>query len=110
MLTESISDTDLQQDVLYELHWEPSVNAAHIGVTVKDGVVTLTGHVPSYAEKYGAEKAAKRVHGVHAVANELDVKLLGSSKRTDEDVAMACVNALKANVSVPRDKIKVTVD
>ena len=81
MLTASMSDTDLQQDVLYELQWEPSVSAAHIGVTVKDGVVTLTGHVPSYAEKYGAEKAAKRVHGVQAVVDELDVKLPGDSRR-----------------------------
>jgi osmotically-inducible protein OsmY len=93
-----------------ELKWEPSVNEAHIGVAVKDGVVTLTGHVPSYSEKYAAEKAAKRVYGVKAVANELDVKLPGSSKRTDEDIAQACVNALKANYSVPQDKIKVVVN
>jgi osmotically-inducible protein OsmY len=105
-----MSDTELQQDVLDELKWEPSVNAAHIGVSVKDGVVTLTGHVSSYAEKYGAERAAKRVHGVHAVANELDVKLPGSFKRTDEDIATACVNALKSHVSVPADKIKVTIN
>ena len=84
------TDIDLQRDVLEELKWEPSVNAAHIGVTVKDGVLDLIGHVPSYAEKYGAEKAAKRVYGVKAVANELDVKLAGSSKRTDADIAAAC--------------------
>ena len=84
------TDSDLQRDVLDELKWEPSVNAAHIGVSVKDGVVTLSGHVPSYAEKYAAERAAKRVHGVKAVANELDVKLPGSSQRTDEDIAVAC--------------------
>ena len=85
------------------------MNAAHIGVSVKDGIVTLSGHVPSYAEKYAAERAAKRVYGVRAVANELDVKLPGSSQRTDEDIAAAAVNALKSNVSVPADKIKVTV-
>lgn len=110
MSTLTMSDTTLQRDVLDELKWEPSVNAVHIGVSVKDGIVTLTGHVPSYAEKYAAEKAAKRVHGVRAVANELDVKLPGSSQRTDEDIATACVNALKASISVPADKIKVIVN
>jgi osmotically-inducible protein OsmY len=105
-----MSDIDLQQDVLDELKWEPSVNAAQIGVSAKDGVVTLTGYVSSYAEKYAAEKAAKRLHGVRAIANEIDVKLPGSSQRTDQDIALACVNALKSNISVPADKIKVTVN
>lgn len=109
MATIVVTDTDLQRDVLDELRWEPSVNAANIGVSVKNGVVTLTGHVSSYAEKYAAEKAAKRVHGVLGVANEIDVKLPGASKRTDEDIAISCVNALKHNVAVPYDKIKVTV-
>jgi len=104
------SDSELKRDVENELKWEPSVNEAHIGVTVKDGIVTLTGHVPSYAEKYGAEKATKRVYGVKALAEELDVKLSGSSKRTDEDIAVACVSALKTNYSVPDEKIKVVVN
>src|SRR5712672_4423514 len=99
MATATMSDVELQSDVLEELKWEPSVNPAHIGVSVKDGVVTLSGHVPSFAEKYAAERAAKRVHGVKAVANELDVKLPYSSQRTDEDIAAAAVNALKSNVS-----------
>jgi osmotically-inducible protein OsmY len=86
------------------------VNAAHIGVTAKDGVVALTGHVPSYAEKSAAERAAKRVYGVKAVADELDVKLPGSSKRNDEDIAAACVSAFKTNYLVPDDKIKVVVN
>src|SRR3954447_15718943 len=103
------TDSELQRDVLNELKWEPSVDAAHIGVSVKDGVVTLSGHVASYAEKYAAERAAKRVQGVHAVANEIDVKLPGSSQRTDEDIAAAAVNALKSHISVPADQIKVTV-
>ena len=109
MTTATMTDSELQLDVLNELKWEPSVDAAHIGVSVKDGVVTLSGHVSSYAEKYAAERAAKRVHGVKAVANELDVKLPGSSQRTDEDIAAAAVNALKSHISVPADKIKVTV-
>jgi len=104
-----VDDYQLQRDVLDELKWEPSVNAAHVGVSVKNGIVTLTGHVSSYAEKYAAERAAKRVYGVKAVANELDVKLPGSSKRTDEDVAAACMNALKSSITVPHDEIKVTV-
>ena len=104
------SDMDLQHDVLDELKWEPSVSAAHIGVTAKDGVVTITGHVLSYAEKYAAEKVAKRVYGVKAVADELDVKLPGSSKRNDEDIAAACLSALKTNYSVPDEKIRVVVN
>src|ERR1700759_51624 len=109
MSTATVSDTELQSDVLDELKWEPSVDAAHIGVSVKNGVVTLSGHVSSYAEKYAAERAAKRVYGVKAVANELDVKLPGSSRRTDEDIAAAAVGALRSNLAVPADKIKVTV-
>ena len=105
----TMTDRELQQDVLRELEWEPTVQAAHIGVSVKDGVVTLSGYVPSYAEKYAAERTAKRVHGVCAVVNELEIKLPGSSERTDEDIAIAAVNALKANSWVPADKIKITV-
>jgi osmotically-inducible protein OsmY len=103
------SDVELQQDVLDELDWEPSVDGAHIGVAVNNGIVTLTGHVPSYAEKYAAERAAKRVYGVKAVADELDVKLPGSAERTDEEIAAACINALKVDYSVPNEKIKVVV-
>lgn len=103
------NDTELQKDVLAELTWEPAVNAAHIGVSTHEGVVTLTGHVPSYVEKYAAERTAKRVYGVKAVADELDVKLPGSSKRTDEDIATACISALKFNYWVPVEQIKVVV-
>jgi osmotically-inducible protein OsmY len=103
------TDSELKRDVESELKWEPCVTEAHIGVGVRDGVVTLSGHVPGYAEKYAAEKAAKRVYGVKAVADELDVKLLFSSKRTDEDIAQDCVAAFKSHYSVPDDKIKVVV-
>lgn len=103
------TDKELKQDVEDELGWEPRVNAAHIGVAVTDGVVTLSGHVPSFAEKYSAEKTAKRLFGVKAVADELEVKLPGSAIRTDEDIATACVNALKADYLVPDEKIKVVV-
>jgi osmotically-inducible protein OsmY len=103
------SDMELQQDVLEELDWEPSVKAAHIGVAVADGVVTLSGHVPSYAERYAAERAAKRVYGVKAIADELDVRLPGSAQRTDADVAATCLNVLKEDYSVPSEKLKVVV-
>src|SRR5690348_16372802 len=94
------SDVDLQREVLAELNWDPSVNANKIGVSVKNGVVTLTGHVDSYVEKYAAERAAKRVHGVRAVANVLDVKLPNENRRTDQDIALACVNALRVTMWV----------
>jgi osmotically-inducible protein OsmY len=104
------SDIELKNDVESELSWEPAVNAAHIGVTVKNGIATLTGSVPSYAEKDAAERATKRVYGVKALANDLEVKLPSSGKRTDEDIAAACVNALQAHASVPDEKIKVVVN
>lgn len=78
-------DTKLQQEVLDELKFEPSINAAEIGVTVTDGVVTLTGYVHSYAEKTMAEKAVKRVHGVRAVAEEIEVRLPSKVQRTDSE-------------------------
>jgi osmotically-inducible protein OsmY len=103
------TDTELQKDVLEELKYEPRVNAARVGVSVKDGIVALYGRVGSYAEKYEAEQAAKRLQGVKAVANELEVELPGQSQRTDEDLAAAAVNALRENLLVPADKIKITV-
>jgi osmotically-inducible protein OsmY len=103
------TDSELQSDVLRELEWEPRVDHAHIGVAVRDGVVTLSGQVPSFGEKYEAVKAAKRVYGVKAVVDELEVKLPGASERTDADIAEAAVRALKNNYSVPDDKVKVTV-
>ena len=109
MTKTKVTDVELQRAVLDELRWEPSVDPADVGVSVKEGVVTLTGHVTSYAEKWAAEKAAKRDYGVKAVANELDVKLPGENKRSDEDIAIAAVNALRSNILVPDDKIKVTV-
>jgi osmotically-inducible protein OsmY len=104
------SDKDLRKDVLAELEYEPSIDARDIGVIVKDGVVTLTGAVKSYFEKWKAEHAAERVVGVRAVANEIEVRLPGENRRTDADIAAAAVNALRWNTLVPFDKIKVTVD
>jgi osmotically-inducible protein OsmY len=104
-----MTDLELKRNVESELDWEPSVNAAEIGVAVKDGIVTLTGHVQSYWQKIAAERAASRVSGVKAVANELEIRLPASSERTDEDIARAAVNALAWSVSVPADRIKVKV-
>ncbi len=103
------TDTQLQHDVLAELEWEPSINASQIGVTAQDGVVTLTGAVDSYAAKMRAERVAKRVFGVKAVANDVEVKIPGSSQRSDADIAAAALNALKWDTTVPEDRIKVIV-
>lgn len=103
------SDIELQRDVLAELQFDPSVNAARIGVSAKDGVVTLTGYVDRYSEKYEAERAAKRVYGVRAVANDIEVKPPWTSELTDADIAAAAVKALESNSRVPADNIKVTV-
>ena len=101
------TDTQLQHDVLAELEWEPSVDASQIGVSAKDGVVTLTGFVSQFAEKMVAENAAKRVYGVKAVANDIEIHLL--AQQTDSDIASAAVNALKWDTSVPEDRVKVTI-
>jgi osmotically-inducible protein OsmY len=103
------TDTQLRQDVLDELEWEPSIDANNIGVTVHNGIVTLTGYVPSYAQKLTAERAAGRVNGVKAMAEEIEVKLPSSSERTDADIAQAVLNALKWN-SVVKEEIKVKVE
>ena len=103
------SDSQLQSDVLSELRWEPSVNAAHIGVAVNGNVVTLTGQVDYYMEKMAAEQAAKRVYGVQAVVNNIEVELPDSSRRTDQDIAAAATNALEWDAWVP-EGIKATVD
>lgn len=104
------NDVDLQRDVFDELKWEPAVHSTHIGVTVKDGVVTLEGVVDSYPEKWAAERAVKRVAGVKALAEELEVKLPGFGKQTDADIAEAAENALEWDTEVPEDRIKVTVE
>ena len=103
------SDSQLQSSVLEELKWRPSVNAAHIGVTAKHGVVTLTGQVAHYTEKSEAEEAAKGVYGVKGIANDIEIEITGSSKRTDQDIAEAALSAMKWDFQVPNDTIKVVV-
>src|ERR1700722_14276350 len=104
------TDMQLKQDVNAELSWEPSVNAAEIGVEVKDGIVTLAGHVSSYSEKLGAERAAQRVAGVKALAIEMNVKLPGSSKRTDSDIARSAESVLQWTGFLPKDAVKIMVE
>ena len=103
-------DTLLKDAVLAELKWEPSVTAAHIGVTASNGVVSLNGHVESYAEKFAAEAAVRRVKGVHAIAEEIEVRLPFDRERGDDDIAAAAVNRLFWDVSVPRDGVQVKVE
>jgi len=104
------TDKEIQLDVLDELRWEPSVHATNIGVTVKDGVVTLEGTVDSYAEKWAAKRAVKRLPSVRGLAVELEVKLPGSSERTDADIARAAETALQWDILVPSGRIKVTAE
>lgn len=104
------TDLQIQKDVMDELLWEPSVHAAEIGVEVKNGIVTLSGHVRSFSEKHLAEKVAQRVAGVRALACDLDVTLPNADRRTDAEIAQSAVNALAWNTSVPTDKIKISVE
>lgn len=104
------SDTQLQRDVLAELKWEPSVNAAEIGVEVKDGIVTLAGHVNTYAQKWDAERATQRVAGVKALAVEMDVKIEGMNNRTDADIARSAENVLQWTTYLTKDAVKIKVE
>jgi osmotically-inducible protein OsmY len=101
------SDAVIQMDVLSELDWDPEVDATEVGVEVDDGVVTLTGWVDSYAKKVAAERAAQRVEGVRAVANDLSVKR--HATRTDTNIGKAVADALESNSLVPVDRLKITV-
>ncbi|MEU7921336.1 BON domain-containing protein [Micromonospora zamorensis] len=105
----SRTDQDIQSAVLDELTWEPRVQPHEIGVTVAEGVVTLTGRVDSYAKKWAAERAAHRVARVRAVANDVAVQLDSGSERADPDLAAAASHALEWDAFVPIEKLQVTV-
>jgi osmotically-inducible protein OsmY len=92
------TDTQLNSDVTTELQWEPVLHAADIKVSTKDGVVTLSGSVPHYAEKQAAERAAQRVEGVKAIAEELEVNITGTHKRSDTEIAQSVVETLHWHV------------
>jgi osmotically-inducible protein OsmY len=101
------SDSAIREDVIFELKYDPKITSPDIAVAVKDGVATLSGYASSYWEKDAAEKAAKRVYGVKGVANDIQVKL--GITRTDPEIARDAVHELESHVSIPADKIKVTV-
>lgn len=104
------TNADLQRDVQDAIKWEPLLNAAEIGVIAKDGVVTLTGTVDSYAKKLEAETAAKSVVGVKAVVEKIDVRFSDSFTKSDTDIANDAVKALKSTSDLPADKIEITVE
>jgi len=104
------TNEELQKDVQNAIKWEPLLNAAEIGVTVKDGIVTLTGNVDTYAKKMEAEMATKNVAGVKAVVEKIEVSFSNSGKPTDSEIATKVVNALKSNYSIPSDTVKVKVE
>jgi osmotically-inducible protein OsmY len=103
------TDAQLQRDVMDELNWEPTIRAAEIGVAVKDGVVTLGGKVDSYAKQWAADRAAKRVLGVKALADEIKVTLPGSYRRADKEIAQLATSVLDWNYWVPSNRVKVMV-
>lgn len=103
-----ISEVQLRQDVIDELEFEPSVNAAHVGVTAEKGIITLSGHVESYVEKQAAVAAARRIKGVKAVADEIEVRYPWQKKTADDQIAKRAVDILNWG-HVPADAIKITV-
>ena len=104
-----MTDKELKRHIEDALNWEPSFDAADIGVSVDNGVVTLRGDVATYAAKSTAERVTLGVYGVKAVANDMDVRLPGEYQRTDSDIAQAAVNALQWNTVVPADRLTVAV-
>ena len=102
------TDTDIKRDVEDEIRWDPSIeDDSHIAVAVNDGVVTLTGYTKKYMDSYYAERAAKRVQGVKGVANELEIKYDTGSERPDPDIAEEAVKALKRDLPLTHEKLKV---
>lgn len=104
------TDAEIKNDVLDELAWQPNIDENQIGVIVEDGVVTLSGVVNNYSKKLAAEKAAKNIEGVKAVALDIEVKYGVDFKKTDKEVAKAIVDAYEWNSSVPEDEIKIKVE
>ncbi len=104
------NDAQIQTDVQNQLKWEPQLNAAQIGVSVNNGIVTLSGIVDTYPKKMAAERVTKNVIGVKAVALDIQVGISPVNRKSDTEIAEACVNALRWDSSVPDDKIKVKVE
>ncbi|HVT37981.1 MAG TPA: BON domain-containing protein [Gemmatimonadaceae bacterium] len=104
------SDSQLEQDVRDELHWDPSVNEAEIAIAVKGGVVTLLGGVSDYAQKLAAERAVTRVSGVRTIAEELKVRLPNTTQRTDREIAQAALGAMAWSTAVQKDRVTLKVE
>lgn len=104
------TDAQLKMDIDNEMKWDPSIQPAHVGVTVNDGVVTLTGHIGTFSEKRAIERAVQRVAGVRVVAVELDVKLSADHQRSDSELAAAVEKTFELSASVPADQIDVKVE
>ena len=104
------TDAQLKADVLAELAWDPAINPAAVGVMVKNRLVTLTGHLDTFAQKHAAERAVRRVAGVRGIVVELDVRLTPEHQRSDSEIAQAGVAALRWNSLVPDDRVKVEVE
>lgn len=104
-----MTDVELRQTVSDALEFEPSINAAHVGVAAKDGVVTLSGHVATYAEKLKAEEVVMGVRGVKAIAEEIEVRPAGTHATADDEIARRVLEVLRWNTTVPDDRVKVTV-
>src|SRR5690606_27381929 len=102
-------DSNLRQDIIDELEFEPSIDAADIGVAVESGVVTLTGHVPTYAQRVTAEEVVRRVKGVKGIAQEIEVRPFGTHKTADDEIAKRALNTIAWNTSVPKDAVVVKV-
>ncbi|MFQ3454878.1 BON domain-containing protein [Bradyrhizobium sp. UFLA01-814] len=103
------SDREIERDVREELNWDPDLDAKDIAISVKDGVVTLAGFTRSYSDRLEAEHAAKRVAGVHAVANDIEVRLPSIDQRPDPDIARDAIDSLKAQLPLSHENIKVVV-
>jgi osmotically-inducible protein OsmY len=104
------SDVQIQTDVMDQLKWEPFLKASEIGVAVKNGVVTLSGQVDSYSKKLAAENAAKKIKGVKAIAEDLQIGVSPAYRKTDTDIAAAVLNALKWHAAVQEEKVKIKVE
>lgn len=105
-----MEDRKLKERVEHELEWDPAIDASRVGVTVKDGIVTLSGHVPNYVQRIAAERAVKRVKGFRGLAQDLEVRPPNGMGAPDDEVAASALRTLDWNVSVPKDAVQVRVD
>jgi osmotically-inducible protein OsmY len=104
-----MSDSSLRQDIIDELDFEPSIDAADIGVAVEDGVATLTGHVPTYAQKITVEDVVRRVKGVKGIAQEIEVRPFGTNRTADDEIAKRALSTINWNTAIPDDAVQVKV-